>query len=205
MALSDISFKLYNEAGLTSLFTGVLQITHQTDLSDNPQDFQLFLGSNTASRQIEATSNPGVDNISLTPTNNRDVWTATTVYALGDGVEPTTPNTFRYVVTIAGTSSGSEPTFPTGAIGDTVVDGTVTWTMTSRVHEITEVKLATTSGGLSGATPGASLSLGTSLASGVGNAQEINIRVTNAVVTVGNTVGLNGLDVDVNSLTETVT
>jgi len=54
-------------------------------------------------------------------------WAGTTAYALGVFVEPTTPNGFVYKATAAGTSDGSEPTWPTTE-GDTVVDGTVTWT-----------------------------------------------------------------------------
>lgn len=52
-------------------------------------------------------------------------------------------------------------------------------------HETTEIKLATTQGGLAGATPGASLTVGTSVLSGTANDFEFWIRVTNAVSTVG--------------------
>jgi hypothetical protein len=48
-----------------------------------------------------------------------------TAYALGDFIKPATPNTFFYVVTVAGTSAGSPPTFPT-TIGGSVADGTAT-------------------------------------------------------------------------------
>ena len=44
--------------------------------------------------------------------------------------------------------------------------------------ETTDVQLATTNGGLAGATGGASLNLGTVINGGVGNAQEIHIRVS---------------------------
>lgn len=54
-------------------------------------------------------------------------WAATTAYALGDFVIPATPNNFSYECTAAGTSAASQPTFPT-TLGNTVVDGTVTWT-----------------------------------------------------------------------------
>lgn len=59
--------------------------------------------------------------------SSASAWQASTAYALGDWVEPTTPNGFAYKATVAGTSSASEPTWPTTE-GDTVVDGTVTWT-----------------------------------------------------------------------------
>lgn len=54
-------------------------------------------------------------------------WAALTVYAVGDIVKPTTQDGNEYVVTVAGTSGASEPTFITTAGGETV-DATVTWT-----------------------------------------------------------------------------
>lgn len=202
MSLADLTFKLYTDSGLTTPFTGLYQLTHNTDLSDNPQDFQLWLGSNTASRTLQTTTNPGTNNITLTPTETLDEWVASTAYSVGDTVEPTTGNGFRYVCSTAGTSDSSEPTWPTSGLGTTVVDGSVVWTLTSATHETTEIKLATTAAGLPGATGGAALSLGTSLTSGVGNAQEINIRITNAVTTVGNNTSYPELSIDINDVTE---
>ena len=54
-------------------------------------------------------------------------WAATTAYSLADRAVPTVKNGFFYEVTTAGTSGGTEPTWPT-TIGGTVADGTVTWT-----------------------------------------------------------------------------
>jgi hypothetical protein len=56
-----------------------------------------------------------------------DDWLATTVYALGDFVKATTPDGRRYIVTTAGTSDSSEPTWDT-TIGNTTADATVVWT-----------------------------------------------------------------------------
>jgi len=55
------------------------------------------------------------------------VWAASTAYVLGDVRRPTTDNGFVYVVTTAGTSSGTQPTWPLVA-GNTVTDGSVVWT-----------------------------------------------------------------------------
>lgn len=53
-------------------------------------------------------------------------WQASRAYAVGDVVVPTTRNTHYYECTVAGTSAGSQPSFPTTS-GGTVTDGTVTW------------------------------------------------------------------------------
>jgi len=60
-------------------------------------------------------------------TNTSDgVWTASTAYNLGDIIEPTTANGYRYECVTAGTSGTTEPTWTTN-IGDQIVDGGVTW------------------------------------------------------------------------------
>lgn len=201
MALSDLTFKLYEDSSLTTEFGGTLSVTHQSDLSDNPQDFVLYLGSTATSVQLQATSNPGVDNITLTPTDTLPAWEASTAYSLGDSVEPVTPNGKRYVVTTAGTTGASEPTWPT-SIGSTVANGSVIWTCVAATHEPTEIKLATSSGGLPGATGGAALSLGNTLLSGTANKTEVHIRVTNAVTTVSSNSGTPEIGLYINNVTE---
>lgn len=203
MALADLSFKLYTDSGLVTPYSGLTQLVHQTDLSDNPQDVQLWFGSTIAGRTLKTTTNPDVDNITLTPTETLPAWVTLTAYLVGDTVEPTVDNGFRYTVTVAGTTAASEPTWPTTGIGSTVTDGTVTWALTAATHEPTEIKAASTAAGLPGATAGAALSLGTSLSGGVGNAVEVNFRVTNAVTTTSSNTGNPELSIDINNVTET--
>lgn len=68
---------------------------------------------------------------------NLAFWTATHAYSLGDSVQPTTAHGwggYVFVVTTAGTSGGSQPAWPedlqvpSGTSGQTVSDGSVTWT-----------------------------------------------------------------------------
>lgn len=54
------------------------------------------------------------------------VWSGTNPYGLDAFVLPTVHNGFGYLCTVAGTSGGSEPAWPTVA-DDTVVDGGATW------------------------------------------------------------------------------
>lgn len=63
-------------------------------------------------------------------------WAAATAYAFGTVRKPTTANGLRYEATTAGNSAGSEPTWPT-TIGNTVVDGSVTWTCRMGSRQIT--------------------------------------------------------------------
>lgn len=63
-------------------------------------------------------------------------WIASTVYALGAYVVPILglQNGFRYECTTAGTSTTSQPTWPTTE-GATVTDGSVTWTCRLGSHQ----------------------------------------------------------------------
>lgn len=204
MALDDLSFKLYLEDTLSTEFVGLYQLVHLTDLSDNPQDFQLWLGSLEVGRQLQANSSPGVDDITLTPTDTMAEWQTAHAYTVGNMRQPTTPNGYVYRVTIAGTSHASiEPTWPTVGIGSTVTDGTVTWALVGAMHPITEIKLALTSGGLAGATGGAALNLGDTILSEVANAVEVNIRVTNTVTTVYSDTGYAEIGLFINEVVET--
>ena len=74
-------------------------------------------------------------------------WVASTAYSLDDLVSPTTPNGYRYKATVAGTSAASEPTWPT-TVGQTVVDGTVTWTCEKPPCYANSYKLTTDLAGL---------------------------------------------------------
>ena len=123
---------------------------------------------------------------------------------MGDIIEPSTPNTFAYTCTTAGTSHAStEPTWPTSGIGSTVADNTVIWTLRGKKHPTTEIKVASTAAGLPGATGGVALSLGTSITGGSGNAVEVNIRVTNTVATVSDTSASFDLVLAINAVQET--
>jgi len=203
MALSDLTFKLYTDTNLTSQFNGLYQLTHETDLSDNPQDFTLYFGSTVADRQLQASSNPGVDDIVLTPTDTLEEWEAATAYVVGNLIQPTTPNTWKYRCTTAGTSAGSEPTFPTAAIGDTVADGTVVWTLVGKKHPVTEVTLALTEGELDTNTAGAALNVATTIDSGTANKVAIWLRVENTVTTVNSNTGYPEVSVFINEVIET--
>jgi len=68
------------------------------------------------------------DQFTYTINANTQIATGTaTIQRQEVAVTPITKNGRKYICTIAGTSGASEPTWPT-TIGNTVVDGTVTWT-----------------------------------------------------------------------------
>jgi len=204
MALLDLTFKFYTDAGLTILAGPIKQLTHSTDLSDNPQDFVLYFGSNATATKLEAVSNPGVDPITFTPTDTLPNWAVATVYALGTTREPSTPNGFVYEVTTAGTSHATtEPTWPTTGIGSTVNDGTVTWTFRGPRHEPDELTLALSEGDLATNTPGAALDIGPTVLSGVAEAVPVWFRIENAVTTPRNTAGRAEYGIAINEVIET--
>lgn len=205
MALLD-SFSLFTDSALTTEFNGTFTLVHQTDLSDNPQDFQLWLGSPLSDRQLQTTVNPGIDDIILDVVDTLPNWEVATAYTAGQSVQPSVGNEngFRYRCATGGTSHASvEPTWPITGVGSTVADGTVLWEFVGAKHEETEIKLALTAGGLGAATPGASLNLGDTILGGDTEAIEINIRVTNAVDIVSNNSGTPEISLSLNDVTET--
>lgn len=55
-------------------------------------------------------------------------WASATIYSAGQVIRPTTGNGFLYRAATAGTSGGTQPTFPT-VIGETVLDNSaINWT-----------------------------------------------------------------------------
>lgn len=122
-----LTFKLYTDAALTSLFSGTLSTSHNSTGSTGRVDNKLYLGSTATSKTLQADSNPGVDQMTLTPADS----------AIGTG------------------------------------------------HEAAEVKLALSQAGLTAATGGVALNLGTSILSGSANALEIWIGIEATYLTVG--------------------
>lgn len=75
------------------------------------------------------------------PDGDPGAWAGTTAYTADQLRRPTSANGLQYRVTTAGTSAGSEPTWPT-AHGGTVVDGTVTWTCVGPVFACDPERIA---------------------------------------------------------------
>ncbi len=93
-----------------------------------------FIGSNVSAVANYEAAAPATDaTIKLSVDSNKGTvsfpdfnpWTALTAYAVGDIVRPTLYASHYYKCTVAGTSAGAEPVWPTN--GTTVNDGTVTW------------------------------------------------------------------------------
>lgn len=139
-------WKLYTDSACTTEFNGTLTLVHKTDLSDNPQDTQLWYA-----------------NVDDDPGDNQIL----------EKVESTAPGTNYITLSIVDAASGSG-------------------------HAASEITLAKTAAALDTNTAGASLDLGQDdasigvirLRSGVSAAQEVNIRVENAVTTPGSSTEL---------------
>ncbi len=205
MAFAGSSFNLFTDSGLTSAFSGDFQVISKTDLSDNPQTFTLYLGSPLSTRQLQAASSPGTANITFTPVDILPIWVTLTAYVVGNKIQPIGGNGFVYACTTAGTVGASQPSWPTSPIGATVVDGTAIWTLVSAHHAITEIRMALTALGVAGATPGAALSVGTTVTGGTVNAVPIYLSLTNAVTTVVNNTGNEEIGININTCIETGT
>ncbi len=202
MAFPGSTFGLWLDEDCTIAFSGTLSFVHYTDLSDNPQDTVLYLGSTATNRELQATSSPGVDDITLTPTDTTPVWQASHAYAIGAIIKPTVANGFVYKAQSAGTSSASQPVWPVVGIGSTILDGGVLWALYAVHHPKTEIKLSLTEGGLPAATGGAPLAIAPVIESLAANAVPIYIRVTNTVVTTSNNTGNAEIGVYLNPVIE---
>ena len=123
-----------------NLIIGNLVYGHTTGISVNSYSsnnalISNFLSNNTTAIGDSGTNtiiknNPGYNPVgvsSITLPSYPSAWAASTAYALGDFVEPTTHNGYKYECTTAGTSGTTEPTWPTTP-GNTVTDGTAVWT-----------------------------------------------------------------------------
>jgi hypothetical protein len=206
MSFGSSSFGLYTDSDLVFLSSGTLSLVHKTDLSDNPQDTVFYLGSQLSNRQLQANSNPGVDNIILSVVDTLPEWEATTAYVVGDRVQPTGGgNGFVYRCTDAGTSDSSEPTWPVVGIGSLVTDDGVIWELYSAHHTTSEVTLALSEGDLDLNTPGAPLDVALTVDSLPENAVEIWVRVENAVTTVSNDISHEEISISINECVETST
>jgi hypothetical protein len=98
------------------------------------------------SKQIQITGNV-LDGFAPTdPIANIPAWTATTVYGVAS-VKPTVSNGFYYGTASGGTSSGTEPVWPTSS-GATVVDGTITWTAAQVSTATASIRLDADGGGI---------------------------------------------------------
>lgn len=198
------SFLLATDATLLVEFSGSYTLLHDTDLeADDPIDTVLYLGSLLTSRILRAQSSPGVDEVQISVIDTLPVWLPETVYAVGDSVQPTIDNTYRYRVVQAGTSDDTEPTWSVGGIGSTTADGTVLWELQAKKHTIEEVTLALTEAELDTSIAGDPLYIQSVIAGGVVNAIPIYIRFDNAVQTVANTGVIPDISLAINAVVET--
>lgn len=199
------TFGFYSDSNLTQALS-TKSFLHADNGANDPQDYVFYFGSTTASVQVQEDSNPGVNQIQVQILNLTAEWLATTVYSINDIAKSVVGGSYEYngnkfQVTTGGTSGGTEPNWTTAPnINDTVADGTVTWTNIGKIHEANEIKLATTQGGLTGATAGAFLNIGTSVTSGTGNAVTVWLRIDDATATIGTETELR---ISTNGLVET--
>jgi hypothetical protein len=202
MPLTD-SYLLSTNDTLTVEFSGIYSLFHQTNLSDNPQTKTLWFGSLLITRILEASSDPGVDDIVISIIDSLPVWEDTTAYMVGDCIQPTVANGKRYRCVDAGTSHATtEPTWPISGIGSTVADGTVIWELQSNKHETTEITLALNEADLETNVAGDPLIISTSIPGGVDDAVEIWIKIENDLTTVTNTGTIPDVSLSINSITE---
>ncbi|NOR70894.1 MAG: hypothetical protein GQ532_14570 [Methylomarinum sp.] len=187
----DISLKFHTDPA-AQIPVSLSAINHLIDGSNDPQSFVFYLSSINALKKFQAASNPGVDDLFVEVINVTSLWAATTTKVLNDTVRTTAKNGYRYkaqAVAGAGNTGASEPAW-TLTIGQTVVDGDITWINDGKLHESTEMKLALSLVGLDTAVAGASVNLGSVITGGAANNIPLYIRVDDATAIVDKFVDL---------------
>lgn len=186
------TFDFFLEVGLVNP-AGTVSVLHQVGIGGDPHEQQLFLGSNTPDRKIRDAVAPGTNNLIARPVNATPQRANSTAYNLNDEVRTETANGYKYRATTirgTGTTAATPPAWPT-IIGATVdddsslgVDG-VTWTNIGKIHEASEMRLATSQAGLATATGGAALNLGIVELLSNSAPQAVWVRLTDATDVVG--------------------
>ncbi len=178
-------FSFYENDGASwTVISAAIPFAHWYDAREGALDYAIRIANREDDPLDEgiapgkATSNPGVDSIFLTPAISLTQRANSTAYTVG---QERYSGLYRHRCTTAGTSAASLPTMATTP-GDTTTDGTAVWTCIEKMHQVAEIKLATTQGGLAAASPGAALNLGTELTSGDSGVTTVWIRVTNAIL-----------------------
>ena len=153
---------VYLDASLTTQFDDA---THTLDLEavdSSSADGSFYVGTPTSGNKVEAASDPGVDPIVCSIVHAVAEWSASEAILANDERRPTTHNGYVYEAQGSGTTGGSEPTWPT-TIGGTVADNGITWECVRAGPDEEDIKVALSSGGLDGATGGASLNVATTI------------------------------------------
>jgi len=128
--------KIYSKKEALELF-GVPQFTsfeRNCLLNEGINELWTILCSASGTKFDNATAQTGVGD------NTGPVWAASTAYALGAVVTPTTANNCVYECTTAGTSGTAEPTWPTTE-GTTVTDNTAVWTCHTQAADAKQTNL----------------------------------------------------------------
>lgn len=182
------SFQFYADPGLTTPLATWVR-AHQTDGSLDPVDKQIWFGSPDGTKQAQAASNPGVDQITVSIGQLYAARANSAAVTTGERRRLSPSNNRVYEATNSGSTAASPPAFPT-TIGATVVDGGVTWEAVAYEDTPDELSLAATSGGLAAATPGAPLDVGITILGGAANAVSFWARAVDPDAVVQTTTQL---------------
>ena len=170
------SFNFYSDAALTTPLTTWTRF-HTTDGLLDPVDKQIWFGSTDGTKKAQAASNPGIDQITVSIGRVYSVMATSAPVVAGERYYPAIANNRVYEAQNNGTTASIPPVYPT-TIGNTVVDGSVTWQCVAYEDTPDELALAANQAGLGAATPGNPLNLGVTILGGVGNAATFWARAT---------------------------
>lgn len=122
-AISVVGNKVYSNITLLQTITTSTGEVGFTEFVDSTGAVKLVMLDGTKGYVFSTPTTAGVEINDASET----AWTASTATAVSTKRRPTVANGYVYTCTTAGTTGGTQPTWPT-TVGATVTDGTVVWT-----------------------------------------------------------------------------
>lgn len=133
LSVSADVLKFFLAAEKVTITQTASAVTNEVVWADGLEAERYFQLGQSASNPVGVVGATGVSVTSFP--SDIAAWQATTAYAVGDAAGKVTDDGTVWAVVTAGTTGGTEPTWPASTLGATVVSGTVTFKLVATAQE----------------------------------------------------------------------